>query len=325
MNFALSTSFIDSRQIDARRLLKYLEQLDIRGVELDYRLEAKLFHVLKPLLKQARIKVTSLHNYCPFPQLIPKVRPSGDYFRLSALDKEERRLAVAWTLKTMEQAHDLEAGAVVLHCGGVQMDAQREAVYQCYAVQGASSDALCKLMDAELEQRSMRLGPYMDALLFSIEKLLPAAERFQVTLGLENRYHYDELPGYEEMALLLQEFKGGPVGYWHDCGHGHIQECLGLPSQYQWLQRFGDRLVGAHLHDAKGLDDHRPPGSGEIDLTTVLTKLDDARPMVVEVAPGTALDKIEKGIEFLRNLVSSTLTTPDKKSDQVFRKDSIEP
>ncbi len=301
MDLALSTSFAGG-PADAGRLLRQLERLRVRAVELEYRLEAKVFHALKPLLRQAGIAVTSLHNYCPFPQLIPKTGPSGDYFRLSSPEREERDLAVAWTTRTLEAAHDLEARVVVLHCGLVEMPSRRDEVLRCFNAHGAESDLFQDLMASEQERLAARKAPFMDGLMFSLDRLLPEAERLAVTLGLEIRYFYDELPGFDDMGHLLHTFAGGPIGYWHDCGHAHAQELFGLATQQQWLDRFRENLVGMHLHDAQGLRDHLPPGSGEIDLSEVVKVLDRQQPAVIELAPGTGLGDIEKGMAYLSDL-----------------------
>jgi len=104
------------------------------------------------------------------------------------------------------------------------------------------------------------------------------------------------------MGHLLHTFDGGPIGYWHDCGHAHAQELFGLATQQQWLQRFRENLVGMHLHDAQGLRDHLPPGSGEIDLPEAVKALDSQQPAVIELAPGTGLGDIEKGMAYLSAL-----------------------
>ena len=302
MMLALSTSFAGDRQPDARLLLRWLEQLNVQAVELEYRLDRKVFHDLGPLLKQAGIKVVSLHNFCPFPQLIPKAGPSGDYFRLTSPDREERDLAVAWTLKTMEAAHDLEARAVVLHCGMVHKPSRREEVFRCFATHGAQSDVFQSLLAAEKERVAADKAPFLDALMFSLDRLLPQAERLEVSLGLESRYFYNELPGFDDMALLLDTFAGGPLGYWHDCGHVHVQELFGLTTQGQWLDRFKENLVGMHLHDARGLKDHLAPGNGEIDLAGAVKALEKNQPAVIELAPGTEIHEIEQGLAYLSSI-----------------------
>lgn len=55
---------------------------------------------------------------------------SGDVFLLSDPGKEAREQTVKWSLRAIECAHDLEARAVVLHCGQVEMEPELEALYR---------------------------------------------------------------------------------------------------------------------------------------------------------------------------------------------------
>jgi hypothetical protein len=50
----------------------------------------------------------------------------GDVFLLSHPGVEERCKAVQWTKRSIEQACSVRAKAVVLHCGRIEMNAERE-------------------------------------------------------------------------------------------------------------------------------------------------------------------------------------------------------
>ncbi|MCP4745514.1 MAG: sugar phosphate isomerase/epimerase [Desulfobacteraceae bacterium] len=310
MTLSLSTSFIASELDDSRQLVKILKHLGVHAVELEYRLKSKLFQELKATLRSERITVTSLHNYCPFPGIIPKARPSGDYFRLSSPDAEERKLAVQWTAKTIQQAHELEASTVVLHCGAVAMDSYHADIYKLCCKDGKQSDEFNALLKTNIEQRENKKAPFINALLFSLDQLLNIADKYQILLGIENRYHYLELPDLNETAFLLKKFEGGPIGYWHDTGHGHVREQLGLGRQQQWLERFAQKLVGMHVHDAKGFKDHLAPGTGNIDFSKLLPKSDSNYPVVLELAPGTGIKDIEAGVNYLRNILATCRKGP---------------
>lgn len=302
MVLALSTSWISEGLSDAGRLLHILKKLDVSALELEYRLQRPVFLQLKSVLAEARIQVVSLHNYCPCPSLIPGVSPSGDYFRLSALDREERQWAVQWTIKTLEQAHDLEARNVVLHCGSVDLQDRHQELRRLLALEGRDSPSLQHSLARALALRQAHQGPHLEALLFSLDRLLPIAEKYQIVMGLENRYHYHELPNPTELEVILDEFRGGPIGYWHDTGHAHAHEQLGIISQQQLLDRFAKNLAGLHLHDARGLDDHLSPGSGEIDWEMLKPYLEAGRPAVIELAPGTARSALHDAVAFARTL-----------------------
>lgn len=300
---ALSTSFISTVIDDGRQLLNALVQYGTSHFELDCRITRTQFEQIKANLKDIPLQVSSLHNYCPFPNLKPKVPPGGDYFMLSSTDRQERQLAVEWTIRTIENANEMEAAAVVLHCGAVEMAPCHETVYKRFQAEGSTSEAMQKLVLKEMRRREQHSTPHLDALLFSLDRLLPAAQKYGVVIGLENRYHYFELPNSDELEVIFKEFDGAPLGYWHDTGHAHVQEQLGIVTQASLLEAHGHRLEGLHLHDANGLDDHIAPGLGEIEFGCLKGLVDPKRPLVIELAPGTAQKNVSRAVAFAHELM----------------------
>ncbi len=302
---ALSTSFISTSIDHGTQLLQTLTQHGISHFELDCRITRDILQQIKDNLSKMNLQVCSLHNYCPFPQLKPNVPPGGDYFLLSSTDREERRTAVAQTIKTIEQANELEAMAVVLHCGAVAMSASHDAVYNQFQSDENSKTVYQERCFAELQRRKQQSRPHLDALLFSLDRLLPAAQKHGIVLGLETRYHYFELPSFDEMAIIFNEFDGAPVGYWHDTGHAYVQEQLGMVSKTAWLKAYGTRLVGLHVHDAVGLVDHLAPGLGEIDFEPIQKWIGPELPLVIELSPGTAQNDVAHAVALVQGWMTS--------------------
>lgn len=303
---AISTSFISQSVADGGRLLDVVAGYGIQRIELDCRLTKTQFQQIKAGLKQTPIQVGSLHNYCPFPALKPNVPPGGDYFELAALDWPERALAIDWTTRTIENANDLEAQLVVLHCGAVEMKPNHLRLYDLYQAEPENDQRLDDLVSQELAQRRRRQMPHLDAIRFSLDRLLNVALTYGVTLGLENRSHYFEIPDSEEFSVLFTEFEGAPLGYWHDTGHAHTQEVLRVVSQADLLTTHGDRLVGIHLHDAVGLNDHLAPGKGEIDFTIFKPYLKAGPAVVIELAPGTDEADVRQAVSFAQDLIDDS-------------------
>lgn len=323
---ALSTSWISNALDGPHRLVSELNAVAVDAVELEYRLGRSLFENLKKPLREAGIRVVGLHNYCPNPEVIPNAPPSGDYFRLSALDSEERKLAVQWTIRTIEQAHDVEAAYVVLHCGLVEMDRGDKTILKLVRTAEKDDQPLQRFLERKMALREQLKGPFLDALLFSLDTLIKAAEKYRITLGIENRYHYYELPGHTEFHRIFETFEGGPIGYWHDCGHAHAAETLGLIAQHQLLEAHGGRLVGIHLHDALGLDDHRAPGTGEIDFSLLTPYLTPDLPVVIELAPGTRRAELEQAVTNARAICGAhgPSYAPDRASRTPIDNDKID-
>ncbi len=298
-----SSSFFPVRHpADIDALMAALGTMGADAVELEYRIPAVLWAPVKEALRQNGLAVCSLHNFCPRPPEFK--RGSGDLFSLAAPDREERNAAVRLTLQTIERANDLEARAVVLHGGRVDMPPATQDFQDYYHSGRIATDDARAFITRKLAERDRLKPRHLDALCFSLEKLLPAAERHHVRLGLENRYHYHELPGIDDFQLLFREFDGAPLGYWHDSGHAHAAETLGLGSAQDLLHRYGSQLVGCHLHDAHGLEDHLPPGCGEIDFPALVPFLQAATLRVIELKAGTTPEAARNGAAHLARVMT---------------------
>jgi len=287
--------------------------LPIDGVELEYRISKPMLEQMRQPLKQSGLKITSLHNYCPIPSLTPPVKGSGDLFLLSSLEPEERQRAVHWTMRTIENANDLEAPVVILHCGRVEMPTEIESLYQFYETRQIDSKDAQTFQQRKLDERDQFVTAHTDALLFSLDQLMGYAEKQGIILGLENRYHYHELPTPAVFETLLTEFKGGPIGYWHDTGHAYANEVLGIIEPGTLLQDFANHLLGIPWHDARGLDDHLVPGQGEIDFNALNPFIQENLPIVIELKPGTSREQVQEGIQHTRKHL--LMATKSHKSD----------
>jgi sugar phosphate isomerase/epimerase len=196
------------------------------------------------------------------------------------------------------------AAAVVLHCGFVEMNHEMQSLYQRFNSNRINSKGTQIFIHNKLKERDSRKPRHMDSLLASLDRLVSVAEKQGVLLGLENRYHYHELPGLDDFEVIFDTFKGAPIGYWHDTGHAHANESLGIIPRGSLLQAYATRLIGIHLHDAVGLDDHIPPGSGEIDFAALKPFLKADTIKVIEIKSGIPASEVSEGIWFVREKVS---------------------
>jgi len=299
---ALSTCWKSSSAPDGERLVESLLEFDIDAVELEYRITDQMFDAMRPVLRASGLPVVSVHNFFPFPSRLRGLTPGGDMFSLCHTDKELRRSAIDWTIKTLECANELEASVVILHGGAVDMDPEIERLRHFFDSRRIASDEGQGFIRRKVDERERRKPGHMDSLLYSLDRLLRAAEKHDVRLALENRYHYHELPGIDDFAVLFQEFRGAPLGYWHDSGHAHSNESLTMTDPGALLERYGHCLLGMHLHDADGIDDHLPPGRGEIDFSPLRSYLREDTLQTLELKPGTTDAQVAEGIRHLRHL-----------------------
>ncbi len=297
---ALSTSWQSGESATAGEMLAAMLSLEIAGIELSYHISEDFYQAMKGPLKHSGLKAVSIHNYFPIPKVRKSPKGSGDLFLLSSPDHKERQNAIHYTTKTIEYAAELGAGAVVLHCGVVEMDPELQRIYQYYDSNRLDLEEAQIFIRNKLKERDSFKGKCLDSLLSSLDHLVSIAEKQGVLLGLENRYHYHELPGLDDFKVIFDTFKGAPIGYWHDTGHAHANETLGLIPKNALLQNYADRLIGVHLHDALGLDDHIPPGTGEIDFKSLNPYLDTGTLRVMEIKPGLPASDVAEGMRFVR-------------------------
>jgi len=203
-------------------------------------------------------------------------------------------------IKTIEHAGDLEARAVILHLGHVDMPNPTEKLRELY--QSGKMD-LSEGLALVNEQRRIRKAirrKNLDAVLFSLEKLNREAEQKGVLLGIENRYHFHEIPDFGEIGTILSEFEGGNISYWHDVGHARVQENLGLLHQKALLDAYSEKMIGIHLHDVRGLEDHFSPGHGEIDFEEIKPFMESSLTRIMEVHSKVERKELQEGIQFIK-------------------------
>jgi len=275
--------------------------LGLEGVELEYRISDSVYQQMKSRLKK-ELTVLSIHNFFPKPERLTVRKGSGDLFLLSSIDREERSKAVAYTIRTMDHADDLEARAVVLHLGRVDMPNPTPRLSGPYGTSHMVTDETIALLDEQRLERETRHERYLDAVLFSMEKLNKEAEKRGIFLGIENRYHLHEIPNFQEIGIILERFQGGNVCYWHDVGHALAQEKMGIVSQSDLLEAYSENMLGIHLHDMKGHDDHFAPGQGEVDYEEIKPFLQSSHIKILEVHPKVEREDLIKGIRLLTSL-----------------------
>jgi sugar phosphate isomerase/epimerase len=293
----LSTVWMSENLDNENDLLRMLAEVELDRLELEYRFPESLFLKIKPKLKN---KIISIHNFFPFPVEYSHCKPSGDLFLLSSLDREEREKAISYAIKTIQAAHDLECSAVVLHLGRVDMESGFKQFCRYYDANRIDSPEMALFLSGMRKERTSKRQPYLDAVLSSLEKLNREAEKLGVSLGVENRYYFHEIPDFEEFGIIFKKFDSGKIFFWHDAGHGYVQEKLGIQSHQKMLAAYSPRLLGVHLHDARGYSDHQAPGKGEIDFTMIKPYVKDVTLKVLELHPRETPEEVMQGIALLK-------------------------
>jgi sugar phosphate isomerase/epimerase len=267
-----------------------LIDLGFDTLELDVHITRKMIQEVQEMVRAGDVRVSSLHNYCPLPDGIPREIAGGDALMLSAPDPRERRTAVDQSRETIDWAVRLGAKAVVLHLGRPYMIADQRTALRL--IECGMRERAVELIRRGLEEREAIKQPHLGSVIESVRELADHARGAGVRLGLETRYYCFEFPAFDEFETILDEVDSPTVGYWHDTGHAHTQALLGVATQQDYLRRYGDRLVGMHLHDSVGSSDHRAVTQGEIDFSQIMPYVRDDTLLVLEVHKGDARDLV---------------------------------
>lgn len=271
--------------------------LGFEAVELEYRIPESQFKESKAYIKK-KLKILSIHNYFPKPD-DPNIKGSGDLFLLSSTDRDEHSTAIKYTLKTIEHANEMEAKAVVLHLGRVDMENPFEEFKKLFEQGKITKDEGKKFIEEQIKIRNSLRQKNLDAVLKALDKLAIPAEKYGIFLGIENRFYFHEIPNFEEIKMILKEFEGSNIRYWHDIGHAVVQERLGICSQKDLIINFLDDMIGMHIHDVKGIEDHLAPGEGELDLLDILKNIKKEVIKVLEVHKKSKEENLIKAKDML--------------------------
>lgn len=242
--------------------------------------------------------IGTLHDPCP--AVMAAKQMEREDRQVTSLDESLRRAGVDALKHTIETAFRLSARSVVIHPGRIigehEMDYRLRDLY----IQGnKGSTEYEELRAALIADRQERSKPHIEALLKSMHEIVDFSKGLGVSLGMENRYRYYEIPIYDELKLLLEEFQQAWVGWQLDVGHLQALSQLGLTSFRPWLEDFGHRIIGVHLHDVMGITDHRAPGKGEVDFELIASYLPQHAQRTIEVDKSQSFDEMEKGLEVL--------------------------
>ncbi len=298
----LSTAFFARTGRSPAEAARAARDMGAEYLELEYRMEEGYFNELLSEARKLGIGISSLHNYCPLPDIVKPEDADGDIFRLSSLDDEEWERAVKYSKRTLEFCDRAGASRAVFHLGDTGID-RRKKSYQELADNGLQNTAEARSMiDEHMKLREKYVSLHLDRVLKGLERLIPVAERYGITLGLENRYYRSEIPNLDETRQIIDTFRGAPLGPWLDWGHACATKLFGGPGLDDYLETFGSGIVGYHIHDIRVRHDHQPPGMGEIDFERYGKWIRGNDLNIIEIKSKYSDDQCARGLELIASL-----------------------
>jgi sugar phosphate isomerase/epimerase len=295
LEVSLSTMWAKGRFSHMAEFAAKAKELGFTHIEANTSISPRMLNELL----QTRIPISSIHSPCPA-VLSSRGIPINN-LSLSSLDESERTEAVSFTKKTIDLAASARARVIVLHMGEVPIDLSlQDRLYKPQDRDYSQTKEYSQTKKELVYQRISKVPPYFDASRKSLQELSEYSRQKGIMLGLETRFHFNEIPNMNEMTELLNEVSESLVGYWHDVGHAEVQQQLGFSLHEEWLSRFKDRMVGIHLHDIIGISDHHAPGKGDMNWEMVAKYLPPGIVKVCEIGEWNDEEQMQGVVNLLQ-------------------------
>ena len=293
-NISLSTMWSADQEMPFSETFALARKLGFTGFEFSNKVTPRLYQEWD----RNKYYVSTLHDPCPseFGYTELKIQDVS----LSSLDESHRVKAVDNLKRSIDLAVRLGSRSVVVHCGSIHCDHSRDTIIREWYLQGkAGTPEYIQIQQDYIADRDQHKQPHLNQVLRSLEEMINFARGSGIFIGLENRNRYHDLPLPDEMETFLQLCDEPWFGFQYDAGHAHNLEALGMVGKGEWLRRFHHRLIGMHLHDVKGLQDHLAPGMGEVNYSSLAPYLGDGVLRTLEVSPDCTIEQIAHGLEVL--------------------------
>ena len=286
-----STCWNSGRHTDGAAMIQEILDLGFDTVELGHGIRLPLVEGILKMWETGKVKVSSLHNFCPLPPEIPRASP--DCYQLSSHLEGERERAVRHSLKTIDFAKRLGAPFVVMHLGSVPIADYTERLVKMAEVGMHMSKDFVRLKLEGVRKREAGWERPFQRMLVSLRRVYDYAAEQGIRLGIESRHSFEEIPSEREMLAVLDQFPAPTAGYWHDFGHVQVKHNLGFLDHVQWFEKIAPRLIGCHLHDTKWPGrDHMAPFTGDVEYDKLLPHIPKDTHFVFEMSPRRTKEEI---------------------------------
>ena len=286
-------------------MLREIADLGFSHVELSHGIRITLVPGVLRALEEGVIRACSTHNFCPLPTGFSQAAPNA--FEPSVSEATHHDQWMRQSRRSLDFAAQVGARALVTHLGSVRFSwPWRNPAEKLPA--RAREPGFAALRERTMKKIRARMGPFWKQVMASVEELRAFAVERGVALAFENRERPGELPLDDQFGELFAGIaQPNNAGYWHDTGHAHLKEQLGLLDHHAHLEKNAARLIGFHLHDvtADGRDHQAvgEGGEGGVNFEMVRQFWKPHHLLVLELAPRVPVE----GVENSKNRIEALL------------------
>ena len=299
-SIALSTMYAQQKRFaSGEAFARYAAEAGYDAIEVSHSTSEEK---LREILDSGALPVASIHQ--PAPHVEVAGGRSNAELNLAATNPREQAQALKHALRSVEWAAEVGARALVVHLGEVEMawSGNEAELYRLYRQAGINNNRAAEAR-AEMAARRAEAAPaHLEAARAALEQLVAAARPHGIVIGLENRLQYHHIPLPAETLALLEGFTPDEAGHWHDTGHAEVLDRLGFLPHQAWFDALGDRLVGAHVHDVRGVLDHRAPGTAQLNWEMVAEGLRSLDAITLEIDQRETDEAVRGAPAFLRSV-----------------------
>lgn len=271
MKFALSTNWCSLDMESGEAIVDKALELGFEALELGFHITEKQAQGIERRLGE--MPVGSVHAFCPVPLSAPQGYP--ELYQLANFSEDGRAIARLNLKKNIEFAAKMGAKTVVLHAGRVLASG---------------------FFGSPMKRRVRRGQKMVEVFKRELDGIVSELEKHGVTLGLENLPYLEGFPAEWEIAQVVGDW----VKPWFDTGHDFVRRHRGWVKSE--LPGPDAGIIGMHINDSVGGDDHLPPGAGRVDFAALRPLAQSVRHLVFEPHSNVSELSLKSGMELLRAL-----------------------
>ena len=273
-----------------KKIKKIVENTNIFFAEVGFSDTEKDYLNNKKVFDKHEIPFLGVHSPAP---IFKKTKIASRFIDLVSDDKDIIQKSIKYLENSLIFASEKNMNYVIFHPGG-----WKETAEEIFNKKNFEKD-----LREFLKIRRSKSKIYLYRFLKNFERFLKICEKLNIKIGIETRFYPGEFPNFFELKEIFKEFDSKFLYYWHDLSHAYVRE--NIIKEPSYLKNFKNKLLGVHIHDIKGFDEHRPPGKGVINFKKIFDEIKEVKNIyiVFEIDEKYKAEEIIEGIKKIEKII----------------------